>query len=123
MQKPVTAEDAGRLMSALCESLGLPAQSAMPAYEDTAHFLLVEQKLPVNVTPKSNKLEDPVERQRVIDVFDRGLMSPVGYALPIQVWHSRASGRRWVTERWALRREKLFLLPGDSPLGFRLPLG
>lgn len=123
VQKPVTAEDASRLMSALCESLGLPAQSAMPAYEDTAHFLLVEQKLPVNVTPKSNKLEDPVERQRVIDVFDRGLMSPVGYALPIQVWHSRARGRRWVTERWALRREKLFLLPGDSPLGFRLPLG
>ncbi|PPD28598.1 MAG: IMP dehydrogenase [Hyphomicrobium sp.] len=123
VQKPVTAEDASRLMSALCESLGLPAQSAMPAYEDTAHFLLVEQKLPVNVTPKTNKLEDPVERQRIIDVFDRGVMSPVGYALPIQVWNSRARGRRWVTERWALRREKLFLLPGDSPLGFRLPLG
>ena len=43
--------------------------------------------------------------------------------LPIQVWHSQERGRRWVTERWALRREKLFLIPGDSPAGFRLPLG
>ena len=43
--------------------------------------------------------------------------------LPIQVWHTQDRGRRWVTERWALRRDKLFLMPGDSPAGFRLPLG
>src|SRR5208337_4162916 len=46
-----------------------------------------------------------------------------GYVMPIQVWHSQERGRRWVTERWALRRKKLFLVPGDSPVGFRLPLG
>ena len=43
--------------------------------------------------------------------------------MPIQVWHSQERGRRWVTERWALRRGKLFLMPGDSPVGFRLPIG
>ena len=121
--KPATEADAGRFASTLSEQLGLPADSPLPAYEDPAHFLLIEQKLPLNLDPKSNKLEDPAERARVIKVFERGLEKAAGYVLPIQVWHSRERGRRWVTERWALRRDQLFLLPGDSPLGFRLPLG
>ena len=73
--------------------------------------------------PPTNKLDDPQERARVIKVFERGLGKPAGYVLPIQVWHSQERGRRWVTERWGLRRNKLFLIPGDSPVGFRLPLG
>lgn len=115
--------DAGAFMECLCDRLGLPTDSSIAAFEDAAHFMLVEQKLPVNVTPQDNKLDDPAERERVIRVFDRGLAAPVGYVLPIQVWHTQDRGRRWVTERWALRREKLFLVPGDSPVGLRLPLG
>ncbi|MEZ5900576.1 MAG: transglutaminase family protein [Hyphomicrobiaceae bacterium] len=119
----VTTDDAKAVMSALINQLGLPQDSAMPAYEDAAYFALVEQKLPINVTPKANKLEDPQERERVVRVFDQGVTTVAGYVLPIQVWHTQDRGRRWVTERWALRRDKLFLLPGDSSVGFRLPLG
>ncbi len=86
----------------LAEQLGLPADSALPAYEDPAHFLLIEQKLPINLDPATNKLDDPQERARVIKVFERGLDKPSGYVMPIQVWHSQARGRSWVTERWAL---------------------
>jgi uncharacterized protein (DUF2126 family)/transglutaminase-like putative cysteine protease len=121
--KPVTEAEAGIFAATLAEQLGLPADSPVPAYEDPAHFLLIEQKLPLNLDPATNKLEDPVERARVIKVFDRGIDRPSGYVMPIQVWHSQARGRSWVTERWGFRRERLFLLPGDSPIGFRLPLG
>ncbi|MFN0219322.1 MAG: DUF2126 domain-containing protein [Hyphomicrobium sp.] len=118
-----TIASAETFVGALCEHLGLPRDSGMPAYEDAAHFALVEQKLPVNVSVEENKLADPVERSRVVRVFDRGLTAVTSYVLPIQVWNAHARGRRWVTERWALRREKLFLTPGDSPAGYRLPLG
>ena len=117
-----TIEDANRLMTALCEQLGLPSDSAMPAYEDAAYYALVEQKLPMGVMPEDNKLSDPAERARLVRVFERGLDAPASYVLPVQVWHAPDLGRRWVTERWGIRRGKLFLAPGDSPSGLRLPL-
>lgn len=121
--RPADEATAQRFMETLCGQLGLPRQSGIPAYEDVAHFALVEQKLPINLDPSDNKIEDEAERARVIKTFERGLGKPSGYVLPIQVWQVRDVGRRWVTENWALRRSKLFLVPGDSPVGFRLPIG
>lgn len=115
--------DASRFTEQLCSTLGLPSDSGIAAYEDAAHFILVEQKLPVGISPETNKLDDPAERARLVRVFDRGVTAPSSYVLPIQVWNTLDRGRRWVTERWSLRREKLFLMPGDSPAGYRLPLG
>ena len=63
----------------LARQLDLPPDCAVPAYEDPAHFLLIEQKLPLNLDPADNKLEDPQERARVIKVFERGLDKPAGY--------------------------------------------
>ena len=120
---PATIQSAEQFTGALCKQLGLPTNSAMPAFEDPGHFALAEQKLPLGVDAITNKLDDPAERARLVAVFSRGLSKPTGYVLPIQVWQSQDRGRRWVTEKWALRRERLYLNPGDSPVGFRLPLG
>ena len=121
--RPATIAHAAEFAAALCGQLGLPAASPIPAYEDPGHFALAEQKLPIGVDPASNKLDDPAERARLVAVFSRGLSQPTGYVLPIQVWQTQDRGRRWMTERWALRRDRLFLNPGDSPVGYRLPLG
>ena len=85
--------------------------------------MLIEQKLPLDVTPEDNTLDDPAQRQRLVRVFDQGLRPPVGYVLPLLVTAGDGGRRRFLTERWAFRRGHLFLVPGDSPIGLRLPLG
>ena len=70
---------------------------------------------------KSN-LENEEERKRLARIFERGLSQVVGYALPIRPIYSDGVTTRWESGRWLLRQENMFLLPGDSPMGLRLPL-
>ncbi|MFZ1428689.1 MAG: transglutaminase family protein [Geminicoccaceae bacterium] len=116
-----TIEHVERFMLGLTERLGVDPDNALPAFEDPAYFVLKEHMLPENLDPLDSKLDDPMERTRLARVFDRGLDQPVGFALPIQRWQAR-DGRRWRSERWATRRGRLFLTPGNSPAGYRLPL-
>ena len=117
------AEDAAALLRGIADELTVEPDFVVPAYEDPAEWLLKEGNLPDNVTPENSKLKDPEERARLARVFERGLTEPSGYVLPIQRWQARSSESRWRSEAWKLRRGRLFLVPGDSPVGFRLPLG
>ena len=119
----VDAKSAESFMATLATELGLEPDFAVPAYEDPAEWIIKEGNLPENVTPENNKLKDPEERHRIATVFARGLTEPTGYVMPIQAWQSRAHGRRWRSEKWKLRRGHVFLVPGDSPVGYRIPLG
>ena len=116
-----TSDDAGRFMGRFAEALGLEADYAQPAFEDPAEWILKEANLPANVTPENSKLKNPEDRARYARVFNRTLTEAAGYVLPIQRWQGKASS--WKSELWKPRRGKLFLVPGDSPVGFRLPLG
>jgi uncharacterized protein (DUF2126 family)/transglutaminase-like putative cysteine protease len=118
----VTEEDAGRLLSAIASELDITPDMVVPAFEDPGEWILREANLPDNVDPANSKLKDPEERNRLARVFERGLTRPSGYVLPVQAWNSRASGPRWVSEKWRTRRGRVFLVPGDSPVGYRLPL-
>ena len=117
-----TSEHAEALTKGMAAQLGLDAEAVVPAYEDPAEWLLREANLPGNVTPENSELKDPEARARIARVFERGLTEPSGFALPVQRWQAKAGGQRWRTEKWKLRRGKLFLVPGDSPVGYRLPL-
>jgi len=119
----VTADDAGKLLTAIARELAIEPEMVLPAYEDPAEWIVKEGSLPENVDPSNSKLKDPEERNRIARVFERGLTVATGYILPVQAWNSKASGQRWVSEKWRTRRGKIFLVPGDSPVGYRLPLG
>ncbi len=114
------------LACAVAETLGLAPDYVQPLYEDPATNLLKEAALPENLSPANNKIDDPVERARMARVFDKGLSKPSAFVLPIQVAQAdAASGRSvtWMSEIWRSRRKALCLIPGDSPAGFRLPIG
>jgi uncharacterized protein (DUF2126 family) len=116
--------EAERFAEAAAKKLGVDSEFIMPAFEDPSHWLQKEAGLPPNVDPSDSKLADPEERSRMARVFDQGLNTPKGFVLPIQRWNAEASqsSSRWKSERWKLRRGNLFLTPGDSPMGLRLPL-
>ena len=118
-----TAADAKRFMLALTRRLNLTDQTVQAGYEDTWYYLWRERRLPINVDPFDARLDDELERARLRRVFGQGLDAEVGYVLPIKREHGPGlSGGPWVTGRWFLRDERMYLTPGDSPMGYRLPL-
>ncbi len=117
----VTLDDARQFLAAFARNLGLSGETIAEAYEDPGEWLLKEAKLPENVDPANSELADPEARARIATVFGRGLTNPTGYVLPVQRWNAAASSP-WLTEKWKTRRGRLFLAPGDSPAGYRLPL-
>ena len=118
-----TAADAKTFIHALTERLGLEARFVQPGFEDTWYYLWRERRLPVNVDPFDARLDDELERMRLRRVFTQGLDAPLGYLLPLKrEWQLGSAGPAWTTGPWFLREERLYLMPGDSPMGWRLPL-
>ncbi|UCJ18648.1 transglutaminase family protein [Pseudomonas sp. MM211] len=113
------AELAARFLGNLAERLGVEAQHCFPAYEDGLYYLWREGRLPDNVSPEDARLNDPLERERLRKVFDQGLDRVIGHVLPLARDTRRAG---WRSGSWYLRDEYCRLVPGDSALGYRLPL-
>ena len=134
-----TQADAQAFIRALARRLGVGDRHVQPGYEDTFYYLWRERRLPVNVDPFDSRLDDELERARLRRVFQQGLNEAVGYVLPLarradstgapapaapaaSSAPSAPDAPAWITGPWFLRDERLYLVPGDSPMGWRLPL-
>lgn len=115
-------EEARQFIEGIARRMEVGHQTIHTVYEDPWHFIGQERKLPEHLDPADNNLDDPMARARLASVFERGLGAPAGYVLPLQRWNARDGKRRWMSEPWSTRTKNLFLVPGDSPIGFRLPL-
>jgi Uncharacterized protein conserved in bacteria len=111
---------AAKFADRLAKLLGVGKQFVKPAYEDALHYLLQEQKLPNNFQLLAANIKDDLGRRRLARLLERGLDQPSGFVLPVG-WDSSSMG--WRSSNWEFKRERLILIPGDSPVGLRLPLG
>jgi uncharacterized protein (DUF2126 family) len=116
-----TANDSQRFAEGIAARVGIMAHYVQPVYEDPTERMLKQGLIPDNVDPSDPKVDDPRERARILRLFDNHLSEPAGYVLPLQPWTAQAKPG-WLSEIWQTRRDRLFLVPGDSPLGLRLPL-
>ena len=123
---------AKHFMEALAEELSLHPGYIITAYEDVWELARQEQSLPLNIDPLKANLKDADERRRLANLLAHGLDAPAGYVLPIKAIEQPATKARgqpvsidnakWCSSKWPLKREHLYLVDGDSPLGLRLPL-
>ena len=129
-------KDALHFIRRLARELGLDQGFVIPAFEDVTRIIDDEQRWPENFDPLQADLKKTDERRRVAKLIERGLGEPAGYVLPLKALppvpattgrrpagaDCPAPGARFRSSPWPLRREHLYLIPGDSPLGLRLPL-
>ncbi len=116
-----TTQDAAAFAHGLAERLQIDPALVIQAYEDIHYYLWKEHRLPANVLAEDSRLGDPLERARLARTFAGGLSSPVGSVLPLRRAMDRGV-RRWQSGKWFFKAGEMFLIPGDSPVGLRLPL-
>tara|TARA_B100001245_G_scaffold79831_1_gene57073 strand:+ start:52127 stop:55507 length:3381 start_codon:yes stop_codon:yes gene_type:complete len=114
-----THKEAESFAKRLAALFNVPQFCVHPAYEDGLHYLLEEQNLPPGIDGSIASEKDELGRRRLARVLQQGLDTPTGFVIPIE-WNYY--GNCWQSCKWEFRRERLTLIPGDSPIGLRLPL-
>jgi uncharacterized protein (DUF2126 family)/transglutaminase-like putative cysteine protease len=118
----LTSDHARAFVLALAARLSVDPKHAMPGYEDAWYHLWKERRLPVNVDPFDSKLSNAEDRARLAKIFEQGLEKVVGYALPLRREYYTDDTSAWNSGAWFFRPGRMYLVPGDSPMGYRLPL-
>ena len=117
--------EAGRFGRHLCDLLSIPRGCCQPAYEDGLYYLMQEQKLPKNIDILAHKLDNDLDRRRLAHLIERGFDVPSGVVIPLSRstgWPIEEDQKSWNSSLWPMKRERITLIPGDSPMGLRLPL-
>jgi len=114
-----TIDDARRFSNTLTRFLNIPEAHVHPALEDAFYFLWEESKVPANLDPYKSNLDDSLERKKLAEILSNGMSTLVGFVIPLEwnFWNNR-----WLSCKWEFRHDRLVLIPGNSPIGYRLPL-
>ena len=113
-------EQARALVEAIAAETGLSPEFIIPAFEDPWPVIHAANQLPVDIDPLQYDLREAGERARLGRLLRQGFIHPAGFALPLRP--GKPGEQRWTTSRWSLHHERLYLIPGASPQGYRLPL-
>ena len=116
-ETPVAAASEATFLRTLTSYLGCSSEMVQPVFEDTFYFLWEQGKLPLDTDPSKLDLKEVSVKQKIADVLNKAPDEPSGFVLPIAFYQED-----WISNIWSVRRERLFLLPGNSPIGLRLPL-
>ncbi len=114
-----SGEDAQRFLQSLCQKLQLDISHIHQAYEDIVYYSWIEANQPIHAHPEEVDYEVSAERESLRKKLEVGIGKPVGYVLPL---HWDEQFRKWTSCNWEFTRGYLSLVPGDSPIGYRLPL-
>ena len=103
-------------LETLTQYLGVTSNHIKPTFED-AFLLMYEQgNMPIDYNPKEDK-DASLAQQKITEILENGVSEPVGYVLPL----NKTEGK-WFSSEWTFRRNHIYLTPGNSPVGLRLPL-
>ncbi|MFT5025713.1 MAG: hypothetical protein ACI9CV_000463 [Ilumatobacter sp.] len=121
-----TVEDAQRFADGIAAGFGIDTDRVIPAFEDPIDQAWREARLPGGDPPTADakpadadQLDEPDARVRLVERLRGPVTDPTGFVIPL---HPAPDGSGWRTTSWNLRRERMYLIAGDSPLGLRLPL-
>ena len=129
-----TSGDASRLITAIASSLGIGADFSVPAYEDDFQETWRRGRRPLNVEDPPDEAERKAKTRpsKKADGSSaaQAAVEPTGFVLPLArledlthpVGHDDTVKAGWVTSRWPLRGDRMLLIPGESAMGYRLPL-
>ena len=123
-----TITDARAFVDGVAAAFGLAPDLVVAGHEDPVDQAWRESRLPagepvpaeLDVTPdEADHIDAPDARAALIERLQGPATEPTGFLLPL---HVAPDGVGWRSTRWNLRRGRLYLIPGDSPIGLRLPL-
>jgi uncharacterized protein (DUF2126 family) len=103
-------------LETLTNYLGINPEHITPTYEDAFLSLWEKGQLPVDYNPEEDK-DSTLAEKKIADILESGTSNAVGYVLPL----NKTEGK-WFSSAWTFRRNHIFLTPGNSPVGLRLPL-
>ena len=96
---------------------------AISAYEDVWHYLWRERRLPVNVDPLQSEAREQRGARAARGDLRRSARPGGRVRVAAASGSTNPTGRaQWESGVWFFRSGHLFLTPGDSPIGYRLPL-